>query len=263
MNRLDTAASLQGIGDLLHAILIRAQQHHFGIRRDGLQQSLIVRHARIDEDDFLAAAILDIRHRASLGAVAGGLIRFCVGGLAVGGGGDRISARYIAGHGGGNRTVEHHAGLERTDQRLRARQLIGVRRLGQLSVVACSCRPGFSPPHDLVPRNYGAITATLGWSSVLAIDALGFPGSPDHMSLAAARVLPEVEPGVLFKQVGRQDGATRLDFHLGPHLVQSFQTERLVEFWRVVFDMLEIMLEPGFSEEVVDQTQHLLGRRRQ
>lgn len=56
----------------------------------------------------------------------------------------------------------------------------------------------------------------------------------------------------MLEQVRRQNRASGLQGDLGFDLVQAGHTQGLVELRRVIGQVFEIVLEPGFANEVVD-----------
>ena len=79
----------------------------------------------------------------------------------------------------------------------------------------------------------------------------------DDMGPAAGRVGPERKLGIFLEQIGGDKRAAGLVFHLGPDPVQSRDAQWQVELRRVVVHVVEIVLESGLADELVDQRQHL------
>ncbi|MCY1519004.1 hypothetical protein D9M68_537420 [compost metagenome] len=160
---VDAAATVEVVGDLLQAVLVRLQHHHFGAGFEAVDELPIVLYLAVDEHHLLAMVRRAGRGRGQ-GIAAGGSA--LGGGLAVGGIGCRLGSGRLDGR-GGDRAVEHHPGFERYGKRAPGRR---VRRFFRGSPV---------PPHGALPPAFNTGKAGNGFPhSLLRVRfARGDPGS--------------------------------------------------------------------------------------
>src|ERR1700749_1744179 len=73
-----------------------------------------------------------------------------------------------------------------------------------------------------------------------------------HLADVVLRIHPERFVHEAAENFARQDGGGPDRLPLLPHLVQTWHADPGVELVRVVRDVVEVMLEPGLTNELVD-----------
>src|SRR5579863_1992914 len=95
-------------------------------------------------------------------------------------------------------------------------------------------------------------------SSAPCAGPLNGPLHDGHLADVVVRIHPERFVHEAAEDFARQDGGALNGLDLRAHSMQAGQTYPGVELVRVVRNVVEVVLEPGFAEELVDRAH---GRR--